>query len=230
MPTTATNTSASAKGSPASTSPSPRPSRTSSQRRRRRRGGDHVATITEDQRRTRTLSRVRHSTGCSVMRPSRNRVRLPEVLAKTEVQALLEDGPKHLSDLEEALGLRAVTLIRLLDQLRAPACDGCRRRFLAGAGAAARYCSRECARRERPSRGTPSLNGALATPSDRDRVEPAMPAASLASSDQVRRTIRRPDAQYEVIWDGVGPLPGAGGAEGLGSTLSGNRFSIGKRM
>jgi hypothetical protein len=40
---------------------------------------------------------------------------------------------------------------------------------------------------------------------------------------------RRDDAQFEVVWSGVGPLPGAGGAAGLGSTLSGIHFSIGKR-
>jgi len=40
---------------------------------------------------------------------------------------------------------------------------------------------------------------------------------------------RNDDAQFEVVWSGIGPLPGAGGAAGLGSTLSGIHFSIGKR-
>ena len=42
-------------------------------------------------------------------------------------------------------------------------------------------------------------------------------------------SLRRDDAQFEVVWSGIGPLPGAGGAAGLGSTLSGIHFSIGRR-
>jgi hypothetical protein len=38
------------------------------------------------------------------------------------------------------------------------------------------------------------------------------------------------EVEFEVIWNGVGPLPGAGGASGLGSTLSGVHFSIGRRV
>ena len=40
---------------------------------------------------------------------------------------------------------------------------------------------------------------------------------------------QRDDTQFDVVWKGIGPLPGAGGAAGLGSTLSGIHFSIGKR-
>jgi hypothetical protein len=40
---------------------------------------------------------------------------------------------------------------------------------------------------------------------------------------------RRDDERFEVVWGGIGPLPGAGGAAGLGSTLSGIHFSIGRR-
>jgi hypothetical protein len=40
---------------------------------------------------------------------------------------------------------------------------------------------------------------------------------------------QRDDAEFEVVWSGIGPLPGAGGAAGLGSTLSGIHFSIGRR-
>ena len=41
---------------------------------------------------------------------------------------------------------------------------------------------------------------------------------------------RRDEPEFEVVWNGVGPLPGAGGAAGLGSTLSGIHFSIGRRV
>jgi len=41
---------------------------------------------------------------------------------------------------------------------------------------------------------------------------------------------RRDDEQFDVVWSGTGPLPGAGGAAGLGSTLSGIHFSIGRRV
>ena len=47
--------------------------------------------------------------------------------------------------------------------------------------------------------------------------------------DRIRRRVRRrDDPEFEVVWNGIGPLPGAGGAAGLGSTLSGMHFSIGK--
>ena len=55
-------------------------------------------------------------------------------------------------------------------------------------------------------------------------IEPA--ARSLRPAGHGRR---RDDAQFEVVWSGIGPLPGAGGASGLGSTLSGIHFSIGRR-
>jgi hypothetical protein len=38
------------------------------------------------------------------------------------------------------------------------------------------------------------------------------------------------EVEFEVIWNGIGPLPGGGGASGLGSTLSGIHFSIGRRV
>jgi hypothetical protein len=48
--------------------------------------------------------------------------------------------------------------------------------------------------------------------------------------ERVWRPVRRRyDPEFEVVWNGIGPLPGAGAAAGLGSTLSGMHFSIGKR-
>ena len=62
------------------------------------------------------------------------------------------------------------------------------------------------------------------------------PAAQLASLETAPPPLRpagharlRDDANLEVVWSGVGQLPGAGGAAGLGSTLSGIHFSIGRR-
>jgi len=56
----------------------------------------------------------------------------------------------------------------------------------------------------------------------------AAPAVAAAAT-RFRRFARRDDQEFDVVWSGVGPLPGTGELEGLGSTLSGVRFSIGKR-
>jgi hypothetical protein len=61
---------------------------------------------------------------------------------------------------------------------------------------------------------------------------PASPAGSerINLVERLRRRLRRrEDLELEVVWNGIGPLPGAGDAAGLGSTLSGIHFSIGKR-
>jgi hypothetical protein len=53
---------------------------------------------------------------------------------------------------------------------------------------------------------------------------------AMSLIERVRRPLRRrEDLELEVVWNGIGPLPGAGDAAGLGSTLSGIHFSIGKR-
>jgi hypothetical protein len=56
----------------------------------------------------------------------------------------------------------------------------------------------------------------------------AAPAVAAAAA-RFRSLGRRDDQEFDVVWSGVGPLPGTGEREGLGSTLSGVRFSIGKR-
>jgi hypothetical protein len=56
----------------------------------------------------------------------------------------------------------------------------------------------------------------------------AAPAVAAAAT-RFRRLARRDDQEFDVVWSGVGPLPGTGELQGLGSTLSGVRFSIGKR-
>ena len=57
-----------------------------------------------------------------------------------------------------------------------------------------------------------------------ERLETAPPPLRPAGHAR-----RRDDEEFEVVWSGIGPLPGAGGAAGLGSTLSGIHFSIGRR-
>lgn len=61
--------------------------------------------------------------------------------------------------------------------------------------------------------------------------EPASPPIQTVtlSIRPVGHARRRDDARFDVVWSGIGPLPGAGGAAGLGSTLSGIHFSIGRR-
>ena len=57
----------------------------------------------------------------------------------------------------------------------------------------------------------------------------AAPPSVAAAATRFSRLARRDDQEFDVVWSGVGPLPGTGEREGLGSTLSGVRFSIGKR-
>jgi hypothetical protein len=67
-------------------------------------------------------------------------------------------------------------------------------------------------------------------PLEDDRERDAPPLETVARSLRpVGHGRRRDDAQFEVVWSGIGPLPGAGGADGLGSTLSGIHFTIGRR-
>ena len=61
-----------------------------------------------------------------------------------------------------------------------------------------------------------------------ERVFPAEAVAAAATSSK-RAAGRRDDQEFDVVWNGVGPLPGTGDTEGLGSTLSGVGFSIGRR-
>ena len=62
-----------------------------------------------------------------------------------------------------------------------------------------------------------------------DRSEPAFQAEAVAATPSKSAVARPGDQEFDVVWNGVGPLPGTGDADGLGSTLSGVRLSIGKR-
>jgi hypothetical protein len=60
-----------------------------------------------------------------------------------------------------------------------------------------------------------------------DSSEPVYDAQEVVATPAKRVLRRRDDQEFDVVWNGVGPLPGTGDADGLGSTLSGVRFSIG---
>jgi hypothetical protein len=66
---------------------------------------------------------------------------------------------------------------------------------------------------------------------DLDEVEGMFPAPAVEAAATPPRNLarRRDDQEFDVVWNGVGPLPGTRDADGLGSTLSGVRFSIGRR-
>ena len=123
------------------------------------------------------------------------------MVTKSDVQILLEDGPEPLSQLAEWLEIEHDSLVKLLDQMQIPVCAQCGRRFLARSHSRVRYCSREC----------------------------DQPTTSFHASPVGKSRSAADNVELEVVWRGVGPLPGAGGAAGLGSTLSGLPFSIGKR-
>jgi hypothetical protein len=138
----------------------------------------------------------------------------------SEVQALLEDGPELPSQLAEWLEMDLAALTLLLERMRIPQCDRCSRRFLPGVTQLTRFCSRECD-------GSQSACGCVS-------ISRSGPDASRLQRDSLSRewpqraARRRDEPEFEVVWNGVGPLPGAGGAAGLGSTLSGIHFSMPK--
>ena len=146
------------------------------------------------------------------------------MVTKSNVLVLLEDGPEEPSQLAEWLQMDPTAILTLLDRMDIPRCGSCGRVFAPTAFGATRYCSRDC---DRPgTNGRPSWN-----PVQRPVPQGVAGQPSEASVGQCRRSRRDGcDVEFEVIWNGVGPLPGAGGAAGLGSTLSGTHFSIGRRV
>jgi hypothetical protein len=142
---------------------------------------------------------------------------------KSDVLALLEDGPEEAAQLAEWLEIEPARLLTLLDRMDIPSCAHCGRYFMPSAYRATRYCSRDCDQTrtiDRPSFG--------AAPRLVETHVGGRPAGT--SVGRFRRSRRDGcDVEFEVVWSGVGPLPGAGDAAGLGSTLSGMHFSIGRR-
>jgi hypothetical protein len=142
------------------------------------------------------------------------------MVTKSDIQALLEDGPEPAAHLAEWLEMDRASLNIVLNELQIPACERCGRRFLQGSGGASPYCSPDCSL----TATSPAHAGVNSMPGAASPLETATP--QLRPAGHARR---RDDSQFEVIWSGIGPLPGAGAAAGLGSTLSGIHFSVGKR-
>lgn len=68
---------------------------------------------------------------------------------------------------------------------------------------------------------------------DRERMQrqlAAVPAPVARPPVSVPRPRLAGDMEMVSIWHGRDPLPGASDAAGLGSTLSGTYFSVGKRL
>jgi hypothetical protein len=127
-----------------------------------------------------------------------------------EIRALLEDGPVFPAQLAEWLEMELPPLLLLLKQMQIPACDRCERRFIPRARNTARFCSSECDWSETIT------DGGTVTPDRRGEKDMATRSTSSAQ--------RRDDPEFDIVWNGVGPLPGTGAAAGLGSTLSGSHF------
>ena len=146
------------------------------------------------------------------------------MVTKPDVLALLEDGPEEASQLAEWLQIDSPLIFKLLDLMDIPRCAYCRRYFVPSAFGATRYCSRDCDQTRTMGRVSFGVTqGSAATPIGGQPVE--------VPGQHLRRSRRDGgDVEFEVIWNGVGPLPGAGAAAGLGSTLSGIHFSIGRRI
>jgi hypothetical protein len=143
-----------------------------------------------------------------------------------EIQTLLEDGPELPAQLAQWLETELGPLTLLLKRMQIPVCQRCGRCFLLSSSREGRYCSRECDRNEIEV-GRVALNG---------RPEPdidcvgSLPLEIIGGTRPKSLTLRSNDTEFEVVWSGVGPLPGTGAAAGLGSTLSGIHFSIGRRV
>jgi hypothetical protein len=143
-----------------------------------------------------------------------------------EIESLLEDGPELPAQLAEWLEIPLPRLILLLEQMQIPACEHCGRCFLSSITRKAKHCSRECERDE-TALGSDAAPGGLERSAE---LRGTVPAGAPAAARSERSASRRNEPEFEVVWSGVGPLPGAGGAAGLGSTLSGVHFSIGRRV
>ena len=145
------------------------------------------------------------------------------MVTKSDVLALLEDGPEEPAQLAEWLEIEPARLLTVLDRMDIPSCAHCGRFFVPSAYSAARYCSRDCDQAR--TIGRPSFVTARGAAETQVGWRP--PEASI---ERFRRSRRDGvDVEFEVVWNGVGPLPGTGDAAGLGSTLSGMHFSVGRR-
>jgi hypothetical protein len=122
--------------------------------------------------------------------------------------------------------MKLAPLILLLERMQIPACERCGRRFMPSAGGQVRFCSSECDRSENIMGRAEPVRRSGRDPEFAGPLPPDVSAAKRSRSSPQRRD----EPEFEIVWNGVGPLPGAGGAAGLGSTLSGTRFSIGKRV
>jgi hypothetical protein len=145
------------------------------------------------------------------------------VVTKSDVLAVLEDGPEEAAQLAEWLEIEPARLLTVLDRMDIPSCAHCGRFFVPSAYRATRYCSRDCDQAR--AIGRLPLGAAPASVETQGSWRPA--GASVEPFRRSRRDGR--DVEFEVVWNGVGPLPGAGDAAGLGSTLSGMHFSISRR-
>jgi hypothetical protein len=144
---------------------------------------------------------------------------------KFDISTLLEDGPELPAQIAAWLEIGLAPLTILLDQMQIPACARCGRCFVPSAGRTGWYCSRECDEAE-----TISSCAASHGPSERDADGMGRPHPDAITVNRPRSSApRREDPEFDIVWSGIGPLPGAGGAAGLGSTLSGIHFSIGRR-
>ena len=142
-----------------------------------------------------------------------------------EIQTLLEDGPELPAQLAEWLETELAPLTILLKRMQIPVCQRCGRCFLLSMSREGRYCSRECDRNE-IAVGRVAFNGR----SEPDTDGVGLPLEIIGATGPKSSTFGSGDPEFEIVWSGVGPLPGAGGAAGLGSTLSGIHFSLGRRV
>ena len=79
------------------------------------------------------------------------------MVTKSDVLALLEDGPEEAAQLAEWLEIEPARLLTVLDRMDIPCCANCGRFFVPSAYRATRYCSRDCDQTRtigRPSFGT----------------------------------------------------------------------------
>lgn len=128
------------------------------------------------------------------------------VVDAADVIALLEDGPKRAAELAGWLELPPVVVQDALIALaRAGVVE------VHGRGTAARWALPSADRR---------VTEAVLPPPPAAPTEPLLPSRPPIA--------KIADDEFEVVWNGVGPLPGSGSAAGLGSTLSGGHFRVGK--
>jgi hypothetical protein len=139
------------------------------------------------------------------------------MVTKSDVLALLEDGPEEAAQLAEWLEIEPARLLTVLDRMDIPGCANCGRFFVPSAYRATRYCSRDCDQTR--TIGRPSFGVA------RESVEAQVGRRPTgASVERFRRARRDGDDRVRSGLERCRPLAGDGRCGRVGVDVVGDAF------